>query len=295
MIPIEVFDPLEVLKAIHQERCTVVYGVPTMFLAELEHPDFDRFDLRSLRTGIMAGAPCPIELMKKVVHKMGVREMTVAYGQTEASPVITQTCVDDPVEIRVSSVGKALPGVEVKIVDPGTGKELPRGSQGELWGRGHNVMKGYYKAAQATADTIDGDGWLHTGDLGTMDEAGYCNITGRLKDMIIRGGENIYPREIEELLYSHPKVMEAQVIGIPSAKYGEEVMAWVRLKDDQGASEEEIKAFCEARIARFKVPRYIKFVKDFPMTVTGKIQKVIMRELSIKELHLEREAAIKTL
>jgi fatty-acyl-CoA synthase len=294
VIPAEYFDPLKTLAAVEQERCTGLHGVPTMFIAELQHPDFARFSFPALRTGIMAGSPCPIEVMKQVVERMGASEITIAYGQTESSPVITQTRTDDPIELRVSTVGRALPNVEVKIVDPETGAEVPTGGQGELCTRGFIVMKGYYNMPEATAKAIDSDGWLHTGDLATMDERGYCKITGRLKDMIIRGGENVYPREIEEFLYTHPKVADVQVVGVPDLKYGEEIMAWVKLKEGQSATAEEIREFCRGKIAHFKVPRYVKFVSDFPMTVTGKIQKYKMRDTAVEELGLHDAARVAT-
>lgn len=294
VIPAEYFEPVKTLTAVEKERCTALHGVPTMFIAELQHPDFDRFTFPALRTGIMAGSPCPIEVMKQVVGKMGAKEITIAYGQTEASPVITQTRTDDPIELRVSTVGRALPNVEVKIVDPLTGEEMPRGEQGELCARGFIVMKGYYNQPDATARAIDKDGWLHTGDLATMDEIGYCKITGRLKDMIIRGGENVYPREVEEFLFTNPKIADVQVFGVPDLKYGEEVMAWVKLKQGEKSSAEEIRDFCRGKIAHYKIPRYVKFVTEFPMTVTGKIQKYKMREMMIEELGLQEAAAVKT-
>ncbi len=294
VIPSEYFDPLKTLTAVEKEGCTGLHGVPTMFIAELQHPDIDKFSFPALRTGIMAGSPCPIEVMKQVVERMGAREITIAYGQTEASPVITQTRTDDPIELRVSTVGRALPNVEVKIVDPETGAEVPRGQQGELCTRGFIVMKGYYNLPEATAKAIDQDGWLHTGDLATMDERGYCKITGRLKDMIIRGGENIYPREIEEFLYTHPKVADVQVVGVPDLKYGEEVMAWVKLKEGETATADEIREFCRGKIAHYKVPRFVKFVNDFPMTVTGKIQKYKMREVAVEELGLYEASRVAT-
>jgi fatty-acyl-CoA synthase len=294
VIPAEYFDPVKTLAAVEQEQCTGLHGVPTMFIAELQHPDFARFSFPALRTGIMAGSPCPIEVMKQVVERMGAHEITIAYGQTEASPVITQTRTDDPIELRVSTVGRALPNVEVKIANPKTGAELPRGQQGELCTRGFIVMKGYYNLPEATAQAIDQDGWLHTGDLATMDERGYCKITGRLKDMIIRGGENIYPREIEEFLYTHPKVADVQVVGVPDLKYGEEVMAWVKLKEGQTATADEIREFCQGKIAHYKVPRFVKFVNDFPMTVTGKIQKYKMREVAVEELGLHEALRVAT-
>ena len=291
IIPAEYFDPLKTLAAVEKEKCTALHGVPTMFIAELQHPEFARFTLSSLRTGIMAGAPCPIEIMKQVVEKMGAREITIAYGQTEASPVITQTRTDDPIELRVSTVGRAIPDVEVKIVDPATGADVPCETQGELCTRGFIVMKGYYNMPEATATAIDRDGWLHTGDLATMDEAGYFRITGRLKDMVIRGGENVYPREVEEFLYTHPKISDAQVFGVPDPKFGEELVAWIRLKEGQTATAEEIRDFCRNKISHYKIPRYIKFVTEFPMTVTGKIQKYKMRETATAELGLQATRA----
>jgi fatty-acyl-CoA synthase len=294
MVVLDYFHAKSVLEAVSQERCTALHGVPTMFIAELHHPDFEKYDLTSLRTGIMAGSPCPIEVMRAVIEKMGMREITIAYGQTESSPVITQTRTDDPVEVRVSTVGRALPNVEVKIVDMETGEDLPAGVQGELCTRGFHVMKGYYKKSEETAQAIDEQGWLYTGDLAMMDEHGYFKITGRLKDMIIRGGENIYPREIEEFLYAHPKVLDAQVIGIPSEKYGEEVMAWVILKPGERATSEELIAYFRGRISHFKVPKFIKFIDEFPMTASGKIQKFKLQELAIAELGLELAAKVET-
>ena len=294
VIPAPHFDALRTLEAVAEERCTALYGVPTMFRAELEHPEFDRFDLRSLRTGIMAGSPCPIQLMKQVVAEMHCPEITIAYGQTESSPVITQTTTDDPIELRVTTVGRALPHTEIKIIDPATGKIVPRGTQGELCTRGYCVMKGYYNNDQATRAAVDPDGWLHTGDIAVMREDGYCRIAGRVKDMIIRGGENIYPREIEEFLYTCPGISEVQIVGIPSAKYGEEVAAWVKLQPGAALSAEEIRAFCSGKIASFKIPRYVKMVNEFPMTVTGKIQKFRMREIMIHELGLDETNRIET-
>jgi fatty-acyl-CoA synthase len=287
MVPVETFRPEAVLWTVEQERCTALHGVPTMFIAELEHPDFARYDLSSLRTGIMAGSPCPIEVMRRVIRDMHMSEITIAYGQTESSPVITQTRTDDPLELRVSTVGRALPDVEIRIVDIETGRTLPPGHQGELCTRGYLVMKGYYKMPEETDRVIDHEGWLHTGDLAVMDENGYCRITGRIKNMIIRGGENIYPREIEEFLFSHPKIADVQVYGVPDRKYGEEVMAAIRLKEGVEADEEEIRAYCRNRIADYKVPRYVKFVEDFPMTASGKIQKFKLREMAILEFGLE--------
>ncbi len=294
VIPSEYFDPLQTLRSLEQERCTAVHGVPTMFIAQLGHPDFAQFDLSHLRTGIMAGSPCPIEVMREVIDRMGASRITIAYGQTEASPVVTQTLADDTIERRVSTVGKVLPGVEVRLINPETGREVAVGEQGELQTRSTMVMKGYFNMPQATADAIDSEGWLHTGDLATADEDGYYKITGRLKDMIIRGGENIYPREIEEFLYTHPDVADVQVIGVPDERFGEEVMAWVMLKSDGQASPEEIREFCRGRIAHYKVPRYVKIANEFPMTVTGKIQKFRMREMAVEELGLQTAAGIET-
>ncbi|PRX41100.1 fatty-acyl-CoA synthase [Planifilum fimeticola] len=284
MVPIIAFDPLKVLQAVEQERCTALHGVPTMFIAELNHPDFHKYDLSSLRTGIMAGSNCPIEVMKRVVGEMGAREITIAYGQTESSPVITQTRTDDPIELRVSTVGRVLPNVEAKIVDPATGEEVPPGVQGELCTRGYHVMKGYYNMPEATKEAIDDEGWLHTGDLAVMDENGYFRITGRLKDMIIRGGENIYPREIEEFLYTHPKILDVQIVGVPDEKYGEQVAAFIRVKEGETLTFEEVRAFCEGKIARYKIPRYVFFVEEYPMTASGKIQKFRLREMAAREL-----------
>jgi fatty-acyl-CoA synthase len=286
MIPVEIFDPLKVLQTIEKEKCTAVHGVPTMFIAELEHPEFAKFDLSSLRTGIMAGSNCPIEVMKKVIGQMHASEITIAYGQTEASPVITQTRTDDAIELRVSTVGRALPDVEVKIIDIETGATLPPGKQGELCTRGYLVMKGYYKMPEETARAIDADKWLHTGDLAIMDENGYCKITGRIKNMIIRGGENIYPREIEEFLYTNPKVSDVQVYGVPDRKYGEQVMAAIILKKGVEMGEDEVREFCHGKIANYKIPKYVKFVESYPMTASGKIQKFKMRDMAIKELAL---------
>ena len=294
VIPSEYFDPLQTLTAIDRERCTAVHGVPTMFIAQLGHSDFTQFDLRSLRTGIMAGSPCPIEVMREVIGRMGASRITIAYGQTEASPVVTQTLADDTIERRVSTVGKVLPGVEVRLVDPETGAEVSPGQQGELQTRSAMVMKGYFNMPEATAEAIDSEGWLHTGDLATVDDDGYYKITGRLKDLIIRGGENIYPREIEEFLYTHPQIADVQVIGVPDERFGEEVMAWVMLKPDANATTDEIRDYCRGRIAHYKVPRYVKIANEFPMTVTGKIQKFRMRELAVEELGLQTAAAVET-
>ncbi len=294
VIPAAFFDPLATLEAIQAERCTALHGVPTMFIAELDHPQFAGFDLGTLRTGVMAGAPCPIEVMKRVVQLMHLKEMTIAYGLTESSPVITQTTVDDPLELRVTTVGKPLPHTEVKIVDVITGEIVPRGTPGELCTRGYLVMKGYFKNAEATGKSIDEDGWLHSGDLATMDANDYCKITGRAKDVIIRGGENIYPREIEEFLYTCPGISDVQVIGVPDAKYGEQVVAWVRLDANSKLSPEDIRKFCVGKISAYKIPKSVKIVESFPMTVTGKIQKFKMREMSTKELGLEAAAEVET-
>jgi len=287
MVPLLSFNPVKVLETVEAERCTALHGVPTMFITELEVLENNHYDTSSLRTGIMAGAPCPIEVMRAVVERMNMREIVITYGQTEASPGITMTRTWDPLEIRVSTVGCALPGIEVKVVNPETGEEVPPGVQGEVCARGYNVMKGYYKMPEATAAAIDADGWLHTGDLGVMDENGYLRITGRLKDMIIRGGENIYPREIEEFLYTHPQIKDVQVVGVPSEKYGEEVMAFIQLKEGAKVTPEEIKEFCKGKIARYKIPRYIQFVTSYPTTANGKIQKYKLREQAIKKLGLE--------
>ncbi len=286
--PAEAFDPLATLQAVAEERCTALYGVPTMFIAQLDHPEFAKFDLKSLRTGIMAGSPCPIEVMKKVQSHMNMSEVTIAYGMTETSPVSTQCATDDPVERRVSTVGQVLPHIEIKIVDA-EGKAVPRGETGEFCTRGYSVMKGYWNDAEKTAEAIDEAGWMHTGDLATMDEQGYVNIVGRLKDMVIRGGENVYPREIEEFLYRHPKIQDVQVIGVPDPRYGEEICAWIKLHDGKTATAEEIREFCKGEIAHYKIPRYIEFVPEFPMTITGKIQKFVMREQTIKKLGLKAE------
>ena len=284
--PSEGFDPLAVLHAIQEERATGLFGVPTMFIAELEHPEFAHFDLRSLRTGVMAGSPCPVEVMRKVQSLMHMHEVEICYGMTETSPVSTQTRIGAPLEKQVGTVGTVHPHVEVKIVDPVSGRLLPRGESGELCTRGYSVMLGYWNNEQATRTAIDPAGWMHTGDLATIDTEGYINIVGRIKDMIVRGGENIYPREIEEFLYRHPKISDVQVIGVPDARYVEEVMAWVKLRPGETADAEEIRAFCKGQIAHYKIPRYIKFVDAFPMTVTGKIQKFLMRQQSIEELQL---------
>ena len=283
--PGEGFDPGAVLETVQAEQCTALYGVPTMFIAELDLPDFDKYDLASLRTGIMAGSPCPIEVMKRVVDRMHCSEMTIAYGMTETSPVSFQTSADDPIERRVTTVGRAHPHVEVKIVDA-EGRIVPPGTPGELLTRGYSVMLGYWDDAQRTSEAVDRAGWMHTGDLATIDADGYCNIVGRIKDMVIRGGENIYPREIEEYLYRHPKIQDVQVFGVPDQRFGEELCAWIRLREGERATEEEIREFCRGQIAHYKIPQYIRFVEAFPTTVTGKIQKYVMRETMTQDLGL---------
>lgn len=289
VIPAEGFDPLSTLQTVSEERCTALHGVPTMFIALLDHPDFKTFDLSSLRTGIMAGSPCPIEVMKRVISDMNMGEVTIAYGMTETSPVSFQSSTQDPVERRVSTVGRIQPHIEVKIVDT-DGRIVPRGQPGELLTRGYSVMLGYWGDDAKTAEAIDRNGWMHTGDLAVIDDEGYCNIVGRLKDMVIRGGENIYPREIEEFLYRHPKIQDVQVVGIPDSKYGEELCAWIILKPGQSATEQEIRDFCQGQIAHYKVPRYLRFVDNFPMTITGKIQKFMIRQVMKDELKLQEEA-----
>jgi fatty-acyl-CoA synthase len=292
VIPSDIFDPLEALRTVEEERCTALYGVPTMFIAELDHPEFSRFDLTSLRTGIMAGSVCPIELMRRVTGEMHCHDLTICYGLTEASPVITQTTVSDSLDIRVTTVGRALPHTEVRIVDVKTGAIVPRGQNGELCTRGYLVMKGYYNDPKSTAATIEPDGWLHTGDLATMDDDGYVRITGRIKEMIIRGGENIYPREIEDFLHTCPGIANVQVFGIPDPKYGEAVAAWVQLKRGARLSAREVQDFCHGQIASFKIPRHIRFVDSFPMTVSGKVQKFRMREMAVEEMMEAGEAAL---
>jgi fatty-acyl-CoA synthase len=284
--PAESFDPQACLQTVAEERCTGLYGVPTMFIAMLDHPDFARFDLTSLRTGIMAGSPCPVEVMKRVVEKMHMREVTIAYGMTETSPVSFQSGVDDPIERRVSTVGRVHPHCEVKIVDV-QGEIVPRGTPGELCARGYSVMLGYWEDDAMTAEVLDLSGWMHTGDLATLDEDGYCNIVGRIKDMVIRGGENIYPREIEEFLYQHPQISDVQVVGVPDERYGEELCAWIILHEGAKLDAEGVRRFCEGQIAYYKVPRYIRFVDAFPLTVTGKVQKYVIREQMKRELGLD--------
>ena len=294
IIPAAGFDPAATLAAVAAERCTSLYGVPTMFIAELALPDFASYDLSSLRTGIMAGSPCPVEVMKRVVSEMHMSEVTICYGMTETSPVSAQTRADDDMERRVATVGRVHPYVEVKIVDPETGLTVPRGAAGEMCTRGYSVMLGYWDDPEQTSAAIDHARWMHTGDLAVMDEAGYLNIVGRIKDMIIRGGENVYPREIEEFLYSHPAVEDIQVIGVPDAKYGEEICAWVKLRPGQQLTEQELREFCTGQIAHFKIPRYLRITTEFPMTVTGKVQKFKMRDTSITELGLESAASAET-
>jgi len=291
IIPCPTFDPAAVLAALESEKCTSLYGVPTMFIAQLGHPDVKTKDLSALRTGIMAGSPCPIEVMRQVIDDMNMSEVTIAYGQTETSPVSTQTRTTDSVEKRVTTVGQVLPHVEAKIVDPETGETVERGQEGEYCTRGFHVMNGYWQDDAKTAEAIDADGWMHSGDLATMDDEGYVNIVGRIKDMIIRGGENVYPREIEEFLYTHPSIADAQVIGVPDQKYGEEIMAWVQLNEGQDLSQDGLKDFCSGKIAHFKIPRYVAFVNEFPMTVTGKVRKMEMREKSIADLGLQTHIA----
>jgi len=292
--PAEAFEPEATLAAVQAERCTSLYGVPTMFIAELEHPRFADFELASLRTGIMAGSPCPVEVMKKVQADMHMAEVTICYGMTETSPVSFQSGTDDPVDKRVSTVGRVHPHVEVKVVDPDSGRVVPRGTAGELCTRGYVVMLGYWDNEEATGEAIDRAGWMRTGDLATIDEDGYANVVGRIKDMVIRGGENVYPREVEEFLYQHPAVGDVQVVGVPDERYGEELCAWVRLREGQAVSGEELRAWCRGRIATFKIPRYWRFVDEFPMTVTGKVQKFKMREASIAELGLEAATDART-
>lgn len=284
MVILEQFHAEKVLQAVSEEKCTGLHGVPTMFIAELNHPRFHEFDLSHLRTGIMAGSTCPVEVMSNVMNKMGAKEITIAYGQTESSPVISQTRTDDPIELKVNTVGKPHPNVEVKIVIPGTDTEQEIGVPGELLTRGYLVMKGYYNNPEATKEAIDKQGWLHTGDLAVLHKNGYIEITGRMKDMIIRGGENIYPREIEEFLYQHPDILDVQVIGVPDEKYGEQVMAWIILKDNKQITSEEIKDYCNGKISRHKIPKYIEFVDVYPMTASGKIQKFKLREIAMQQL-----------
>jgi fatty-acyl-CoA synthase len=294
VIPAEAYEPVAVMETVQKEQCTSLYGVPTMFIGELEHPRFKEFDFTSLRTGIMAGSPCPVEVMKKVQTEMHIPEMTIAYGMTETSPVSTQCATDDPLEKRVGTVGRVHPHAEIKIIDPASGAVVPRGSSGELCSRGYMVMLGYWNNEEATRQAIDAARWMHTGDLATMDDLGYVNIVGRIKDMIIRGGENIYPREVEEFLYRHPAIADVQIIGVPSERYGEEVMAWVKLREGSTPSGDDIAAWCKGKIASYKIPRHWKFVDSFPMTVTGKVQKFKMRETAVEELGLAKAAGMRT-
>jgi fatty-acyl-CoA synthase len=283
VFPGEGFDPLATLQAVSEYRCTSLYGVPTMFIAELDHPEFRSFDMSSLRTGVMAGAPCPIEVMRRAIRDMHLTEMTICYGMTETSPVSTQTRIGDSIEKQVGTVGRAHPHVEIKIIDA-DGRIVPRGAKGEFCTRGYSVMQGYWGDAEKSAEAIDDAGWMHTGDLATMDEDGYCAIVGRIKDMVIRGGENVYPREIEEFLYTHPAIVDVQVFGVPDQRFGEELCAWIKLRSGEELTEDEVKAYCRDQIAHYKVPRYIKFVEEFPMTVTGKMQKFVMRARMTEEL-----------
>jgi fatty-acyl-CoA synthase len=294
VIPAPGFDPAATLAAVEAERCTSLYGVPTMFIAELALPDFASYDLSSLRTGIMAGSPCPVEVMKRVLTEMHMTEVTICYGMTETSPVSTQTSADDDMERRVSTVGRVHPHVEIKVIDPETGLVVPRGNHGELCTRGYSVMLGYWDEPEKTAEAIDAGRWMHTGDLAVMDDGGYLNIVGRIKDMVIRGGENIYPREVEEFLYTHPAIEDVQVIGVPDAKYGEELCAWVKLRPGSELTAEEVRAFCTGKIAHYKIPRYVRVTQDFPMTVTGKVQKFKMRETSVTELGLAADSQTRT-
>ncbi|MFN8132179.1 MAG: AMP-binding protein [Solirubrobacteraceae bacterium] len=294
VIPAPSFEPEATLQAVAQERCTSLYGVPTMFIAALEHPQFAEYDLTSLRTGIMAGSPCPTEVMKRVVSEMHMSEVSICYGMTETSPVSTQTRRDDELERRVATVGRAGPHVEIKVVNPETGLTVPHGEPGEFCTRGYSVMLGYWEDPERTAEAIDAGRWMHTGDLATMDEAGYCKIVGRIKDMVIRGGENIYPREVEEFLHGHPDISDVQVVGVPDDRYGEELCAWVQLREGASLSDEEVREHCRGQLAHFKIPRYVMFVAEFPMTVTGKVQKYKMREAAIAELGLQQAALTET-
>ena len=294
VIPAPSFEPEATLAACAQERCTSLYGVPTMFIAELDHPRFAEFDLSSLRTGIMAGSPCPVEVMKRVIERMHMSEVGIAYGMTETSPVSLQTAVDDPISKRVGTVGRVGPHLEVKVVDPESGATVKRGQPGELCTRGYSVMLGYWEDPERTAEAIDAEQWMHTGDLATMDDEGYVNIVGRIKDLVIRGGENVYPREVEEFLYTHPDIADVQVIGVPDERYGEELMAWVIAREGASVTPEEVREFCRGQIAHYKIPRYVKLVDGFPMTVTGKVQKFKMRERAIDELGLGTAASAQT-
>jgi fatty-acyl-CoA synthase len=294
VVPAEAFDPRAVLESVEGEQCTALYGVPTMFIAVLDHPDFSRCNVTSLRTGIMAGSPCPIELMRRVVRDLHMPEVAIGYGMTEMSPIATFTAFDDPLERRVGSVGRVFAHVEARIADPATGRTVPRGTPGEFCARGYSIMRGYWDDSAVTEQVIDSAGWMHSGDLAVMDEAGYVHIVGRIKDIIIRGGENISPREIEEVLLTHPAVSDAQVVGVPSARYGEEVMAWIRPRPGCVPAADELARFCSGKLAPFKIPRFWKFVDEYPQTVTGKVQKFRLREMAIAELHLEEAAQIPT-
>ena len=294
VIPAESFEPEPTMAAVQKEKCTVLYGVPTMFSAQVHSPEFKDYDLTSLRTGVMAGSPCPIELMKQVTSDMHLTEMTIAYGQTEASPVVTQSRTTDSLEVRVSTVGSAIPGVEVRVVDPETGKDVAVGEQGELWNRGHGVMLGYYNMPEATAEAIDEDGWLHSGDLGVETPDGDYKVTGRIKDMIIRGGENIYPREIEEFLLTHPKIREAQVVGLPDERFGEQVSAWIVPTEPGALTEDEVREYCQGEIAHYKIPYYVVLIDEYPLTVTGKVQKFMLRDKGVEKFGLEQAAATET-
>jgi fatty-acyl-CoA synthase len=294
VIPAPAFDPGATLEAVAAERCTSLYGVPTMFIAELDHPDFATFDLSTLRTGIMAGSPCPVEVMKRAIKDMHMDQVTICYGMTETSPVSTQTATDDPLDKRVGTVGRVHPHLEVRVVDPATGDTCAVGETGELCTKGYSVMLGYWEDPERTAEVLDDEGWMHTGDLATIDADGYANIVGRIKDMIIRGGENVYPRELEEFLYGHPDVADVQVIGVPDERYGEELMAWVIVRPGASLSADEVRAYCRGKVAHFKVPRYVKVVEEFPMTVTGKVQKFKLREAAIAELGLEDASRVRT-
>jgi fatty-acyl-CoA synthase len=294
VVPAEAFEPEATLATVAEERCTALYGVPTMFIAQLALSSFDSYDVGSLRTGVMAGSPCPVEVMKQCIERMHMDEVTICYGMTETSPVSTQTATDDPIDKRVSTVGRVHPHVQIKIVDPDTGETVERGTSGEFCTRGYSVMIGYWDDPERTAEAIDADGWMHTGDLAVMDAEGYVNIVGRIKDMVIRGGENVYPREIEEFLYTHPRIRDVQVVGVPDARYGEEVMAWIQTEDGDDITVEEVREFCQGKIAHYKIPRYVAVAQDFPMTVTGKIQKFKLRDDAIERFGLQAAATIDT-
>ncbi|MGF1597856.1 MAG: AMP-binding protein [Acidimicrobiales bacterium] len=294
VVPADAFDPAQTMAAVAEEACTSLYGVPTMFIAILALADFESYDVSALRTGIMAGSPCPVEVMKQCIERMNMDEVTICYGMTETSPVSTQTATDDPIDKRVGTVGRAHPHVEIKIVDPETGEIVPRGVPGEFCTRGYSVMTGYWNDPERTREAIDGDGWMHTGDLAEMDDEDYVNIVGRIKDMIIRGGENVYPREVEEFLYGHPAIRDVQVIGVPDARYGEEIMAWVQTEDGVELTAEEVREYCQGKIAHYKIPRYVAVTDEFPMTVTGKIQKFKLRDDAIERFGLEDAAGIET-